>query len=562
MTTARQQLVADFETTTDPCDCRVWFWGMCDIDDYTALATGNNIDSFMLRLGRQDTVIYFHNLKFDSVFIIDWLFRHGYEHTTEKYPRHKQFTTLISRQGHFYQIIISHENHVTCELRDSYKKLPFTVKKVAESFHLPEPKGEINFTTNRPIGHKPTPEEVDYVRKDVQIIAQALSVQQSQGATRLTIGSDALAEYQSLVGMSWFRNKFPVLPTDMDSVIRSAYRGGWTYADERYRLKPQGHGYVYDVNSLYPYVMYTQPMPYGMPIFFEGRPEDKAEMPLWVVSITFTAKLKAAHVPVIQVKNSFHFMATEYLTAVEEPTTLCITNVDYELWAKHYDLDILSWNGGFYFTARKGFFSNYIDKWTKVKQENTGGLREIAKLFLNSLYGKFATNPDVSGKIPVMEDNRVKLKLGPAQEREPVYTPVGVFVTAYARALTINAAQEHYDNFAYADTDSLHLLCETPPSDLDVHPTRLGAWKLEYEFSECLYARAKAYSEHKIAVPSSDGMSSIDEWETRIAGLPRAVTKKMTMHDMVNGSVWHGKLAPKNVPGGVVLKEVPYTLQF
>ena len=241
MTTARQQLVADFETTTDPSDCRVWLWGMCDIDDYTALATGNNIDSFMLRLGRQDTVIYFHNLKFDGVFIIDWLFRHGYEHTTEKYPRHKQFTTLISRQGHFYQIIISHENHVTCELRDSYKKLPFTVKKVAESFHLPEPKGEINFTTNRPIGHKPTPEEVNYVRKDVQIIAQALSVQQSQGATRLTIGSDALAEYQSLVGMSWFRNKFPVLPTDMDSVIRSAYRGGWTYADERYRLKPQGH---------------------------------------------------------------------------------------------------------------------------------------------------------------------------------------------------------------------------------------------------------------------------------------------------------------------------------
>lgn len=28
--------------------------------------------------------------------------------------------------------------------------------------------------------------------------------------------------------------------------------------------------YYYDVNSLYPYIMATQPMPVGKPIYFEG----------------------------------------------------------------------------------------------------------------------------------------------------------------------------------------------------------------------------------------------------------------------------------------------------
>ncbi|MFX3691185.1 hypothetical protein ACJBQV_10245, partial [Streptococcus suis] len=89
--------------------------------------------------------------------------------------------------------------------------------------------------------------------------------------------------------------------------------------------------------------------------------------------------------------------------------------------------------------------------------------------------------PDVTGKIPVLEDNRVKLILGDLQTREPVYTAVGVFITSYARNITVRAAQQNFDRFIYADTDSLHLLGTELP-DIDIHPTRMGAWKQESVF--------------------------------------------------------------------------------
>ena len=187
----------------------------------------------------------------------------------------------------------------------------------------------------------------------------------------------------------------------------------------------------------------------------------------------------------------------------------------------------------------------------KIKAENDGGLRAIAKLHLNSLYGKFATNPDITGKHPEYEDGAVKLVLSPEEMRDPVYTPVGVFITAYARDVTIRAAQANYDTFAYADTDSLHLITDTVPETLTVHPTDLGAWKHESSFTEGIYLRAKAYGEHL-----TDGSFSI-----HIAGLPTKIAETLTLDDLTPGRVFSGKLIPHNVPGGVVLSPVDFTLK-
>jgi hypothetical protein len=213
----------------------------------------------------------------------------------------------------------------------------------------------------------------------------------------------------------------------------------------------------------------------------------------------------------------------------------------------------LSWNGGWKFHGITGFFKEYIDKWMAVKENSDGGLRFIAKLHLNSLYGKFATNPDVTPKVPVLDENGVvKLVVGEEEKRNPVYTPVGVFITAYARDVTIRAAQQNYDVFAYADTDSLHLLTETDPPGLDVHPSKLGAWKYEGSFTEAIYVRAKCYCEHM-----SDGTYS-----THVAGLPESIAEKVTLDDMQHGTVWSGKLAPQRVRGGIVLSSVDFTLNI
>lgn len=557
------QWVGDFETTTDPDDCRVWGWGLCSIDNPDYLEIGTDLVSFIDRISTGNTHIYFHNLAFDGSFIIDWLLRQGFMYVKDS-PAEKQFTALISNMGKFYSIAVVWENSNRTEFRDSFKKIPMGVSRVASSFKLDEMKGSIDYHAPRPVGHVITPEERKYIENDVQIVARALRTQFDSGMTKLTVGSDALAEYKRLTGSKLFTKMFPILPDSMDKEIRQAYRGGWTISDERFRARILGVGKVYDVNSLYPSIMYDRVLPYGEPIYCEALPEITEERPLFIVSITFTAKLKPNHVPIIQVKGHLFLSATEYQTNIDEPVTMSCTNVDLEMWEKHYDMEILAYNGGWSFKGVAGLFVKYIDKWMEIKINSSGGMREIAKLHLNSLYGKFATNPNVTGKIPSLDPkkNILKLTTGPEETRSPVYTAMGAFITAYARNVTISAAQDNYDIFAYADTDSLHLLTDTDPDNLDVDPDKLGAWKCEGGFVSAYYMRAKAYCE-----VMTDGTTS-----THIAGLPEYTTERLTLEDVAKGGKIaytldaDGKkkpvrLSPKRVPGGIVLTDVGFTLK-
>jgi hypothetical protein len=575
-TAARENFCADFETTTDANDCRVWAWGFVNVNtpEYENVEHGTEIATFFERIQKQNSTIYFHNLRFDGAFIIDWLLKNGFEHVTEKnLSEDNQFKSLISDMGKFYSITVRFAGGFSCEFRDSLKKLPMGVKRIAKSFDLPMTKGELDYLTYREPGHILTPEEEDYLKRDVSIIAQAMKTVIDNGMTKLTVASDALNEYKKLNGSKYFEQIFPVLHDDIDTDIRRAYRGGFTYADPRYSGRVVRSGLVLDVNSLYPSVMKFKPIPYDMPRPFKGRPILTEQYPLAIFSVTFTAKLKKDHIPCIQIKGTNLFLGTEYLREITEPTTLMVTNVDWDLYCDFYDINVLAYEGGWMFKSATGLFDSYIDKWSEIKAKETGGKREIAKLHLNSLYGKFASNPNVTSKIPILEDGKVRLVRGEAETRPPVYTAAGVFITAYARDITIRAAQENYECFAYADTDSLHLLTDVVPETIEVHPTKLGAWKLEYHFINAFYIRPKAYlekksavNEHKDECPHDDN-GNLDcplqhNYENRIAGLPIESSGAMTFDDLVEGKLIHGKLTPKTVPGGIVLRDVPFKLQL
>ena len=573
-----QGVVADFETTTDPNDCRVWAWGLGDIDSETYIGDGIYIESFLEYISKKEYTCYFHNFAFDGAFILDWLMRKGFEHTRERKLRKGEFSTLISGQGKWYNLRVRWPNGVITEFRDSLKKLPMSVREVAKAFGTEETKGVIDYDAPRPRGHQLTDIERSYLKSDVMIIVHALRVQIASGMDKLTVGADSLAEYKTLYPR--FDKDFPVLPLNIDTDLRRAYRGGFTYLNEKFKDRHVGAGKVFDVNSLYPSVMYDRLLPYGVPEWRDGEFCPDVDYPLFIGSITFTAKIKKDHIPCIQLKHNSFYVSTQYQTNIDEPVTLFVSNVDYALWQDQYDLDILSFNGAWYFHGRAGMFNDYIDKWSKIKAESTGGLRYIAKLHLNSLYGKFATNPDVTGKIPILEKDKIKLILGPEETRTPVYVAIGVFITAYGRDVTIRAAQAHYDIFAYADTDSLHLITDKLPTDLDIHPTRLGAWKHESDFIDARFMRAKCYVEleNKCTCGTAGDDSIVDEsgrllrgrsghdracgFVSHIAGLPVEIADRVTFDDLENGHVFTGKLLPKRVPGGIVLTEVGYTLKY
>lgn len=562
--------VADFETTTDPNDCRVWAWAVCEIGCTDNIYFGNTLDSFMEFVEKNPSEYWFHNLKFDGEFIIYWLLTHDYYHNQERANLNHSFKTLISNTGQFYSLDVCFSKHGkkranVSHFKDSLKKLPMSVEQIAKAFNLPLQKLELDYSTYREIGHELTEHEIDYITNDVVIVAKALEIQFENKLNKLTIGSDALNWYKS-IRKNW-DNLFPVLNNDIDAAIRKSYRGGWVYVKPEIKGKMQGNGIVLDVNSLYPSVMYDRALPIGVPVYYEGCYTYDAARPLYVQYLTCHIKLKKNHLPTIQIKGNPFFIATEYIVDSGGTIDLALTSVDLKLMMEHYDVDIVSWNGGYKFQYAKGLFCEYIDYWSEIKAKSTGGQRQLAKLMLNSLYGKFATNPDVTPQVPYLrDDGAVGYKLGAEQTREPIYTAIGSFITAYARDVTIRAAQANYDRFLYADTDSLHLSGLDVPEKLDIHPTRLGAWSEETSFKRAKYLRAKTYVEEVTHIGTSDTngemyMQPCDTFlDVKCAGAPKESKHFMTFENFKTGQTFDGKLRPLHVRGGIVLIPTTYTL--
>ena len=198
-----KKFTADFETATWVKD-ETWVWAraICEIGNTNNFIYGNSIDDFMKICSKKGNYTYlFHNLKFDGQYIIDWLFRNGFTHIRDvKDKQDKTFTTLINDMGQFYNIEVyfhvngKNINKVTFE--DSLKLLNFSVEKIAKDFNLDIRKLELDYKTYRPIGHILTPHEVDYIRNDVTIMAEALQIMYNEGLDRLTIGSCALNNFK------------------------------------------------------------------------------------------------------------------------------------------------------------------------------------------------------------------------------------------------------------------------------------------------------------------------------------------------------------------------------
>ena len=72
---------ADFETTTNEEDCRVWAYAICEIGNPNNFIYGNNIDDFIkwCMNPKKNYKIWFHNLKFDGEYIISWLLNHDFK---------------------------------------------------------------------------------------------------------------------------------------------------------------------------------------------------------------------------------------------------------------------------------------------------------------------------------------------------------------------------------------------------------------------------------------------------------------------------------------------------
>ena len=565
-----KRFTADFETATwNPTKTWVWAWSLCDIENPENVDVGNDIETFFERIKKEaNPYIYFHNLKFDGEFILYYLMTHDFEYVESNEKRNKTFSTLISDMGLFYQIEVYFEvgkktKKVT--FIDSLKIINQSVESMPKTFKIPENKLEIDYNEPREIGHELTGEEIAYIKNDVVIVAKALKYLFDMGLTKMTAGSNALSEYKEIMKINRFRNLYKPLNYEIDKDIRKAYRGGFTYLNPVYKNKEVKEGEVLDVNSLYPSVMYKEMLPFGEPFFYEGEYVEDKVYPLYIQRLTCSFKIKEGKIPTIQIKHS-RFVDNEYLTdSGEEPVALTLTSVDLKLFLEQYDVWDLHYESGWKFKSMRGLFTEYIDKWIKVKNEATisgnKGIRQVAKIMLNSLYGKFATSLDVQSKIPYLDGDIVKYKLGEKNTKDGVYLPMGAFITAYARDKTIRTSQSikdysikkyGIDMYCYSDTDSIHTILpiEELKQFCEIDDVELGKWKHESHFERAKFIRQKTYLEE------IDG-----EIQITCAGLPQRCYDQVTWDNFKEGMKVDGKLTFTHVKGGVILKETEFTIK-
>lgn len=565
-----KRFTADFETATwDHDETWVWAWALCDIEESSHVEVGNSIDDFFKRIKKEaNPYIYFHNLKFDGEFILYYLMKNGFEHVEAREKRNNTFSTLISDMGLFYSIEVYFEvgkktKKVT--FIDSLKIINQSVESMPKTFKIPENKLEIDYNSPREKGHILTTEEEAYIKNDVVIVAKALKYLFDMGLTKMTAGSNALSEYKQITRLNRFRSLYKPLNYEIDKDIRRAYRGGFTYLNPIYKNKEVEEGEVLDVNSLYPSVMYKEMLPFGEPFFYEGEYVPDKVYPLYIQRLTCSFKIKDGKIPTIQIKHS-RFVDNEYLTdSGIEPVALTLTSVDLKLFLEQYDVWDIHYESGWKFKAMRGLFTEYIDKWIKVKNEATisgnKGIRQVAKIMLNSLYGKFATSLDVQSKIPYLDGDIVKYKLGEKNTKDGVYLPMGAFITAYARDKTIRTSQaikdyslKKYgiDMYCYSDTDSIHTILpiEELKQFCEIDDVELGKWKHESHFERAKFIRQKTYLEE------IDG-----EIQITCAGLPQRCYDQVTWDNFKEGLKVDGKLTFTHVKGGVILKETEFTIK-
>lgn len=662
--------MCDFETTVYKGQVNTEVWASASVELFTEdvqifHSIDEQFDYFLAQ--KCNIVAYYHNLKFDGSFWLSYLlidkgYKQAYRKTgdrevdvewlPEKFMENKSFKYSISDKGMWYSIIIKVNNHFI-EIRDSLKLLPFSVERIGESFGTKHKKLDMEYTGFRYAGCTITPEEKKYITNDVLVVKEALEIMFQEGHNKLTIGSCCLTEYKSICKHSTkntldYDEMFPdVYTMDLDQneykyanageYIRRSYRGGWCYLVKGKENKIYHNGTTADVNSLYPSMMSSESgnrYPIGVPHFWKGNyiPDVAlSENKYYFVRVKTRFYIKPDKLPFIQIKSSLLYKGTEALETsdVYDKRTgqyythwtdkdgnlrdtrveLTLTMTDYQLLKDHYELVDFEILDGCWFYSEIGIFDEYIDKYKQIKITSKGALRELAKLFLNNLYGKMASSMDSSFKLAyIKEDKSIGFLPVAESNKKPGYIPVGSAITSYARNFTIRAAQKNYHGkdkpgFIYADTDSIH--CDLEPEQIvgiKVHDRDFCCWKLESCWDTAVFTRQKTYIEHvtkENCEPISNSYNNI-----KCAGMPqkckdlfelsmngdadiKGYTDKSTqvhkewtdeekefLFNMKTGEVIKrdfddfkvglkipGKLRPKRIRGGILLVDTSYEMR-
>ena len=359
---------------------------------------------------------------------------------------------------------------------------------------------------------------IRYCTNDCRYLLEIVRRFVDQFGFKITIGQAAMSVLKQ------FYKPQPLSPFS-DEYLRDRYYFGGRVECLQGRGQWAGDYKLYDVNSMYPYVMASYEHPLGND--FTRRPGIPSNQTAFIhlrcknrgalISRTDSGETTAN-----KTEGEFYTSIMEYGVACRYNLISDVEIIDCIDWTERTDFSrfVLP----LYETRQK--LKLQMEPLKKAGQENSSDYKElqkddmIMKYVLNNAYGKFAQNPrnykehyltgpndappdwwfenintlneeaKQRARLPSFYNDQYAIWERPNPSRHFNNVATAASITGAARATLLEALQNAVDPL-YCDTDSI--ICRSL-SGVEIDPAKLGAWKLEREFSDVMVCGKKLYA--------------------------------------------------------------------
>lgn len=461
--------IAVIDSETDPFKKgripKPFIWGFYDGLEYVEFSETPDLISF---LRKQRIVVYAHNGgKFDYHFLLDYL---------------DEFDEIMIINGRIAKFKIG-----VCEFRDSFNILPVGLaqfEKMEFDYALMEEDER----------EKPENKEKisEYLRSDCVNLFNMVTEFIARFGVNLTLAGTAMKQWSKM-----YDRKPPKTDSDFYCLFGQFYYGGRVQCFQTGIIEKPFQ--VVDINSAYPYAMLSN-HPISIDYWYQdGKPNNlTGDLFIQVKAISkgalpFKTLKGELTFPDDDEEREYFVTGWEIITAIETKTVI-ITE-----WIRYYSF--------FDLTNFEEYIKYFYEERRKAKATGDKAGDLFSKLLMNSLYGKFGSNPAQYKKFMIvpmdavgwLEDTDYDFggELGPwglaqrgLEDEEMRYYNVATAasITGFVRAYLWRAIC-NCGGVLYCDTDSIsaHSIGNIP-----IGP-ELGKWKVEGDFDRAGISGKKLY---------------------------------------------------------------------
>ena len=463
------------DAETDPfdgtIDIKPFVWGLYTEGFYKEIWSESINDLIDYLKEQGECIVYAHNGgKFDFHFFMD-LIKGGQE------------ITIIA--GRIAKFKIGN-----IEFRDSYCILPV---KLA-TFN----KDEFDYDKlHRSVRHLHTKEISEYLKNDCRYLYNAVMDFRNHYGDALTIAGASIKVFSKMSKI-----KRPQTSAAFFDEFTEYYYGGRVECFKSGVFEKELT--VIDINSAYPDAMSKYEHPYGNKFSLDDKlPKSEAYLRRSFIEI----ECESFGCFPVRTKTGLSFPCDGLIRLFKVSGHELFTALELGLIKKYKIKSVKTFSDSINFKV-------YVDYFTELKisakESGDKNLYIFAKLFLNALYGKYASNFHKYSHYEVVHLGNVNQKLMSdynfcailsdttclmscdlsEDEKRFLNVATAASITGAVRA-NLMQAMHRCSQVYYCDTDSI--VCESS-GDLELHPTRLGAWDIEAKITAAAFAGKKLYA--------------------------------------------------------------------